>query len=97
MSDYLYWQDQFARHAKWQANDGVSRKGFRVAPRCDVLLYGEKVDGFFAVDTATGKGWRHKMNERGEFVIDRVNECVAVEVVCGSFRIAPFKDHACSP
>ena len=96
MSDTDFWQEQFSSHAKWQANDGVSRKGFRVAPRCEVLLYGEKVEGFVAVDTATGKGWRYKKNERGEFVIDRVNKCVPVEVVRGSFRIAPTKEHSCS-
>lgn len=97
MSDTDFWQEQFARHAKWQANDGVSRKGFKVAPRCDVLLYGEKVDGFFAVDTATGEGWRYKKNSLGKYFIDRETECVAVEVVYGSFRIVPAKEHACSP
>ena len=96
MSNIDYWRDQFSSHAKWQADDGASRKGFRKAPRCDVLLYGEKVDGFVAVDTATGKGWRHNKDSLGKYVIDRKNECVVVEVVYGSFRIAPAKDHACS-
>lgn len=92
----LYCKQMFASHAKWKAYDAFQRKGFRVAPeQCLVTLDGEEVEHFIAVDTATGKGWRYKKNDKGRFVIDRENNCLVEEVVYGSFRISPRKLFPC--